>query len=43
MIEERCKLCNGKMVLKEERVVVDTKYNIFKCEKCNRIVAKVKE
>ena len=43
MAEEKCQLCNGKMVLREEKLVGDTKYNIYKCEKCNRVVAKSSE
>jgi|GEM_PF-5399535 len=31
------------MVLKEEKVVNSTRYNMWKCEDCKRIVAKAAE
>jgi len=35
-----CDICSYRMVLIEERMIGDTPYGMFRCEKCKRVVAK---
>ncbi|MBS3103212.1 hypothetical protein J4458_07255 [Candidatus Woesearchaeota archaeon] len=39
-MSEKCTLCKGEMRVIREEVVADTKYKIYKCDKCNRQAAK---
>ena len=36
----KCDVCNGKLILTGKKEVAGTRYNILKCEKCNKQVVK---
>lgn len=38
--DKTCTVCDCKMVVIDKKVIGDTEYEIFKCEKCKHIVAK---
>ncbi len=41
MVEKlKCDVCKGDMELIKKQIVSDTEYNIYKCSKCNKQVAK---
>jgi len=37
---EKCNMCHWDMELIREQIVAETKYKIYKCNKCHRQVAK---
>lgn len=38
-----CEMCDSELVKIDTKIISDTKYNILKCEKCNRQVARREE
>ncbi len=37
---ETCNICKSIMTLTGKRTIGDTEYKLYKCEKCNRVVAR---
>lgn len=40
MTEYKCSLCGGVLKKQELKVIGNIKYTMYRCEKCNRSVAK---
>ncbi len=40
MATPKCTLCNSEMEQVDKKIIVDTEYKIWRCDKCKRSVAK---